>query len=374
MAGIYIHIPFCHRACSYCDFHFSTSQKNKKDILSALIQEMQLRKNFFNTEDIETLYIGGGTPSILEPQEINELIDNTTNIFRVKNSSEITIEANPEDITKENAEYWHKCGINRISLGIQSLDEKSLQFLNRMHSKETALNSIEILRDAGFKNISVDVITGIPNLENKKLIENLELLIEKKPEHFSVYSLTIENKTLLGYKSRLGKLIINEDHSADQYVMASKLLKDNSYFAYEVSNFASGVDYISKHNSSYWRMKPYLGIGPSAHSFDGKNRFRNHANNAQYFKTISEGKLYGETEILSDSEKFNDALITGLRTSWGVSVKLLEQYLNEDQKLTFKKIIEKLSNSENLQVENEWIKIPAEKFIISDSILVKLML
>lgn len=343
-------------------------------MLKAMIEEMKLRSDFFEHQPIQTLYIGGGTPSILNETEINMLVLNARKIFNINSDAEISIEANPEDISSTLSQTWKDAGINRVSLGIQSLDEKTLIFLNRGHNRESAIHTMDILRDSGFNNISIDVITGIPGLDHQSLIENLERLCNKKPEHFSVYSLTIEDKTLLGYKRNKGQLDLNDEHSAEQYQITADLLKSNNYFPYEVSNFASENKFISKHNSSYWKMIPYLGIGPSAHSFNGKSRFKNYPNNALYIKSIKEGKLHGELEILSGRDIFNDTLLTGLRTIWGVDHLKLESMLGAEEKNKFSQAVNELLQTEDLIQEDKIIRIPEKKFIISDSILLKLLL
>lgn len=374
MSGLYLHIPFCHRACSYCDFHFSTSLKNKENMLIALRKEMELRKDFLPNERIATLYIGGGTPSVLSGKEIRELIRYSQCLFDFDPHAEITIEVNPEDVSIELANHWIESGINRVSLGIQSLDFHSLHFLNRKHSRASSMYALDILRSAGFGNISIDIITGIPELSDETLEENLHSLMEKKPEHFSVYSLTIEEKTLLGFKQKKGELRLKDEHSAQQYELAKKILNHGNYIAYEVSNFALNQQLISKHNSSYWKMKPYLGIGPSAHSFDGKNRFKNYSNNARYIHAINQQKWAGEYESLSDKDIFNDTLITGLRTMWGVNSEQIANYLTIEERIKFNQIKQKLVAAGDVIQERETIKIPEEKYIISDSILIKLML
>lgn len=335
---------------------------------------MNIRSHYFQDQKLETIYMGGGTPSILSSDETGRLIQHAIGVYGKIKNAEITIEANPEDVNTKIANDWLEKGFNRVSLGIQSLDENALRFLNRAHTRDTALDAIDTLRHAGFKNISIDIITGIPILSHEKLKENLEVLSEKMPEHFSVYSLTIEEKTLLGFRQARGKLSLADDHSAEQYELAREFLKRKNYFTYEVSNFAKDQDFISKHNSSYWKMKPYLGIGPSAHSFNGKNRFKNYPNNAMYMRALESGALHGEEEYLSAKDRFNDTIITGLRTMWGVELDSLNDLLHEEQKSAFKKIIQKLKSQEDIIEVEQRLKIPEEKYIISDSILIQILL
>ncbi len=318
MAGIYIHIPFCKQACHYCDFHFSTSLAQKEEMIQALMHELHVRKNYLQGQPISSIYFGGGTPSILSVAEIERIIEAIQSNFALEQNTEITLEANPDDINLQKANDWYQAGINRLSIGIQSFDEGILKWMNRVHSAKEALEAMENVRLAGFENISIDLIYGVPQPNHEKWREDLTLAMQFKPEHISSYSLTIEEKTAFGNWVRKGKMRKPEDDfAAVQYEMLVETLRQNSYEQYEVSNFCHSENY-SRHNSSYWLQQHYLGIGPSAHSYDGQSRQWNVANNTKYLKSLHNGGDYFQKEILSKSDKVNDYLLTALRTRWGL--------------------------------------------------------
>lgn len=324
MSGIYIHIPFCKQACHYCDFHFSTSMKKKEEMVQALAKEIAMRKNEFQDEVVETIYFGGGTPSILGISDIVFLIDEVYNNYKVVENPEITLEANPDDLSKERIIELSKNRINRLSIGIQSFFEEDLRLMNRAHNAGEALECLKIARQY-FDNITADLIYGIPGLSNEKWLQNIQTLLDLGIPHISSYALTVEPKTALEKFIQKGSIPAPDDSVAhEQFLMLVDSLEQNGFVHYELSNFGK-PDFFSKNNSAYWLGKKYIGIGPSAHSYDGKNRSWNIANNALYLKSIHEDKLPHEIEVLSDSDRYNEYVMTGLRTVWGVSLARIEQ-------------------------------------------------
>ena len=327
--AIYIHIPFCKQACHYCDFHFSTSMKRKEEIVLALIREIQLRKNEFHGEIIETIYFGGGTPSVLTNAEILSLIEAVYENFEVIENPEITLEANPDDLSEERIIALSKTPINRLSIGIQSFFEDDLKLMNRAHNSDEAQKSLAIATKY-FDNISVDLIYGIPGLTNEMWLENIETALRFGIPHISSYALTVEPKTALHKLIQTGKIAEPKDDVAqDHFEVLVKTLTEKGFIHYELSNFGK-PDYFSQNNSSYWLGKKYLGIGPSAHSFDGKSRSWNIANNMLYLKSISADKLPHEIEILTQQDRYNEYVMTGLRTIWGVSLERIEKEFGKD--------------------------------------------
>jgi oxygen-independent coproporphyrinogen-3 oxidase len=331
MAGIYIHIPFCKQACHYCDFHFSTSLKKKDEMVLALAKEIRMRKSEVS-EVVETIYFGGGTPSVLTNAEIQSLIDVVYENFEVVKHPEITLEANPDDLSEERIIAFSKTPINRLSIGVQSFFEDDLNLMNRAHNSIEAKKSLAIATKY-FDNISVDLIYGIPGLTNEMWKQNIETALNFGVPHVSSYALTVEPKTALHKLIQTGEIAAPKDELAQEHFeILVKILTDKGFIHYELSNFGK-PDYFSQNNSSYWLGKKYLGIGPSAHSFDGKTRSWNIANNMLYLKSISADTLPSEVEILSEQDRYNEYVMTGLRTIWGVSLERIEEefgteYLN----------------------------------------------
>lgn len=329
MAGIYFHIPFCKQACYYCDFHFSTNLSLKQELLSALARETEMQRSYLR-EPIDTIYFGGGTPSLADPAEIGMLLNKVRSVFDVAPDAEITLEANPDDLTPSKLHGFRNEGVNRLSIGIQSFEERVLRFLNRAHDSVAARNCIPLAREAGFSNISMDLIYAIPGQSFAEWKDNVLEAIRLEPEHISAYSLTIEEKTVFGNWSAKGKLVaVGDDLSAEQFDLLITLLETAGYEHYEISNFAK-PGFRSRHNSSYWKQEKYLGIGPSAHSYDGESRQFNVANNYQYVSAIREGKVPCTIEHLSRTDQVNDYLLTTLRTSWGTDLARLRDQMNYD--------------------------------------------
>lgn len=331
MAGIYIHIPYCRQACSYCNFHFSTNLKNKKELLSSLHKEIELQKNFFSSNKIlNTLYIGGGTPSLLEISELEAIISAITKHYNMGKQAEFTIEVNPDDITMEYANSLLRIGFNRISLGVQSFVEKDLQYMNRIHNSTDSLKSIEILQQAGFKNISCDLIYGSPTLSDEDWIKNLDVLIEKNIPHLSCYALTVEPKTILNKKIKEKKAVApHEETMRRHFLILVEKLTNAGYIHYEISNFGK-PGFFSQHNQSYWTGEKYLGLGPGAHSYDGKNRQWNIAGNEKYIQSFNKGVIPFEKEVLSEDDLYNEYVMIKLRLKEGINlVDLLTKFGKE---------------------------------------------
>ena len=342
MSGIYIHIPFCKQACHYCDFHFSTNLKKKEEMVLALAKEIQLRKNEFQDEIVETIYFGGGTPSILSIEDLRFLIDAVYRNYKVVENPEITLEANPDDLHLDFARFdyetdlsvraksrtifeaYKEIGINRLSIGIQSFFEDDLKLMNRAHNAEESKKCLEIASQY-FDNISIDLIYGIPEMSNEKWLQNIETALSFGVPHISSYALTVEPKTALHSFIQKGIIPQPDDEVAQKHfhILVDKL-SENGFIHYELSNFGK-ENYFSKNNSSYWLGKKYIGIGPSAHSYDGKNRGWNLSNNSLYIKSIQQNKLPIEIETLTKTDRYNEYIMTGLRTIWGVSLERVEQ-------------------------------------------------
>jgi oxygen-independent coproporphyrinogen-3 oxidase len=330
MSGIYIHIPFCKQACHYCDFHFSTNLKKKDEMVLALAKEIEMRSKSIThhpspiTEQIETIYFGGGTPSILQIEDLRFLIDEVYRNFKVVENPEITVEANPDDLTENRIIELSKNKVNRLSIGIQSFFEDDLKMMNRAHNVEEAKKCLEIATQY-FDNISIDLIYGVPEMSNEKWLQNIETALSFGVPHISSYALTVEPKTALHTFIQKGIIPSPDDEVAQEHfhILVDKL-SENGFIHYELSNFGK-ENYFSKNNSSYWLGKKYIGIGPSAHSYDGKNRGWNVSNNSLYIKSIQENKLPIEIENLTKTDCYNEYIMTGLRTIWGVSLERIEQ-------------------------------------------------
>ncbi len=328
MSGIYIHIPFCKQACHYCDFHFSTSMKKKEEMVLALAKELQLRKNELQNElefsGVETIYFGGGTPSVLTVDEIQFLIDTVREHYAIAQNPEITLEANPDDLSEENLIAFSEIGINRLSIGVQSFFEEDLKLMNRAHDSAQAKKCLEIATRY-FDNISLDLIYGIPGMTNERWQKNIETALSFGIPHISSYALTVEPKTALNKLIQTGKVASPNDEVAQEHFMILvETLEANGFVHYELSNFGK-ENYFSRNNSAYWLGKKYIGIGPSAHSYDGDSRSWNIANNALYLKALQNDELPNEVEKLTLEDRYNEYIMTGLRTIWGISLVRIEQ-------------------------------------------------
>jgi len=368
MAGLYIHIPFCKQACYYCDFHFSTNQSQREELIRSIALELDFQKGYLQHERIETIYFGGGTPSLLTKHELDIIFNSIYKHYSVNQEPEITLEANPDDLSKEKIKILEDSGINRVSLGIQSFDNTVLKFLNRAHTLEDALTCIDQLRDQGINNLSIDLIHSIPGQEDRLLRQNLEMALTIAPQHISVYSLTIEEKTVFGKWYSRGQLkAVEETQSAGQFELVMDTLTENGYQHYEISNFCM-PGFASKHNSSYWQQKKYLGVGPSAHSFDGDSRQFNVSNNHVYMKSLHEGEIPFEKETLTKENKINEYLFTSLRTSYGCDLSYLIKTFNYDLKKINAEYIQSLLKVGYVTLSDETLLLTRQGKLLADKI------
>lgn len=321
MAGIYIHIPFCRRACHYCNFHFSTSLRYKNELLAALLEEIRMQKEFPGIQPVSSIYIGGGTPSLLETEDIQQLLNSLYTQYTVTADAEITLEANPDDITEEKLTGWKTAGINRLSIGIQSFFEEDLRWMNRAHTATQAMAQLTLALQY-FSNITIDLIYGTPGLTNEKWKANVDRAISLGIPHLSCYALTVEPKTPLDKLIRnREKADVNPDQQSEQFLLLMEWLEAAGYEHYEISNFALPGS-RSRHNSSYWQQQPYLGIGPAAHSYNGRERQWNIANNNTYISRITEGTIPFEKEVLTELQRLNEITMTSLRTQEGLDMRI----------------------------------------------------
>ena len=358
MAGIYLHIPFCKKACHYCDFHFSTLHENMGEMVEAICHEITLRKNYLSDEKIESIYFGGGTPSLLNEIQLVKLIRILHETFDVVADAEITLEANPDDLTKENLLIFKRSGINRLSIGIQSFREQDLIVMNRAHNVEQALMCVKDAKEAGFENISIDLIYGLPDMSGDDWRKNLEIAFSLDVDHLSCYSLTVEPKTALAKMIQQHKVSdIDDAQSALHFEMLMDETAIHNFEHYEISNFARHKKY-SKHNTSYWQRKKYLGVGPSAHSFDGDTRQWNVYNNSIYLRTLKNSEIPFEREELTGKDKLNEYLLTSLRTIWGMNIDFVKNNFGNDAAFELKK---KLS----LLIEEQLVEVKDNNFLLT---------
>jgi len=349
LAGVYIHIPFCRQACHYCNFHFTTSLTRKNELIAALLKELDLRQNYLQNEPVETIYLGGGTPSLLEVSDLEKLLGSIWKNFSTSPSTEITLEANPDDISEEKIREWLDTGINRLSIGVQSFFEEDLLWMNRAHNAKQAKDSLE-LACRHFKNITVDLIYGTPMLTDNKWEKNVETILSYDIPHISCYALTVESKTALQKMIKLGKTEdVNPDKQSDQFLLLMRWLKDAGYEHYEISNFAK-PGFRSRHNTSYWQGKKYLGIGPSAHSFDGVSRQWNISNNNTYIDSLKTNSLPFEKEILTAAQQLNEYIMTSLRTIEGIDLRLVERKFGKKEKEQLLQLVKKYMENKKVVV------------------------
>lgn len=357
---LYLHIPFCRQACHYCDFHFSTNTANKRAVVEAIANEIILRKDYLPKADIETIYFGGGTPSMLDEAELHLLLDTINQHFTVSSHAEITLEANPDDLQREKLQQFYNAGINRLSIGIQSFHEPHLQFLNRIHSASEGEICVRTAQEIGITNISIDLIYAIPSPDHSILMQDMQKAFAMDIAHISAYCLTIEPQTAFGSWLKKKKIKpIDEEYAAQQFELLVKTLEEHGYEQYEISNFARNGHY-SMHNSSYWKQRPYLGVGPSAHSYIGASREYNVSNNARYVEAIQKQIIPTTVETLSPADQTNEYLLTGLRTKWGVNKEKLELLSGS----TFASI-----HTADLQqmAKKNWIREDADNWYLTDS-------
>lgn len=367
MSGIYIHIPFCKQACYYCNFYFSTSLKKKTELLDCLVKEIELRKSELNNDIVETIYFGGGTPSILSTEEINRLIEAVYSNFDVVEHPEITLEANPDDLSEEKIKELAASKINRLSIGVQSFFERDLKLMNRAHNAVESKKCLQIATQY-FTNISVDLIYGIPDCSNEQWQQNIQTALSYGIPHISSYALTVEPNTALERFIDKGVIKnVDDDKAEEQFLILTDELNAAGFIHYELSNFGK-ENFFSKNNSAYWLGKSYLGIGPAAHSFDGVQRSWNVQNNTKYIKDIVENKFPIQRETLSVIDRYNEYVMTGLRTIWGVSFPRIESDFGNNYAKYLKMQAQKYIDQELLCVENDTLKTTRKGKFLSDGL------
>ena len=366
--GLYIHIPFCLSKCPYCDFYSLTSVSAVPDFLDALSKEMEMYRNRFNP--IDTVYIGGGTPSLLSPQQLEDILISVKKKFDLISTPEITIETNPADLSRSFLELMREIGINRINIGVQSFDEKVLDFLGRRHSIKQAISAVATSRKAGFRNLGLDLIYGVPGQDVESWLNTLKHAVVFSPEHISCYQLTLEAKTPLGIKYRAGEFPIpGEELQYEFFMKTSEFLEEAGYIHYEVSNFARGKEHTSRHNQKYWDHSPYLGLGPSAHSFQCNQRWWNHRSLNQYLAAIKGGNLpVEETETLTMAQLQLEALSLGLRTKKGIFLQDFKNRYHYDLFTEKKKILTKLEEEGFISIQDGYLFPTQTGLAIADSL------
>lgn len=384
---LYLHIPFCRRACHYCDFHFSTTLTLKSTLVEAMCKEIELQAEYLSNKRLETIYFGGGTPSLLNINELYDIFQTIYKHFTVAEDAEITLEANPDDITKEKLQIFQRFGINRLSIGIQTFDAANLKFLNRIHTSIQAEDSVKLSQDVGIDNITIDLIYAINPLETlpKKDRKNalgghsiwhsdLGKAIELNVPHISAYCLTIEEKTVFGNWQKKNKISpIDDRFSAEQFEMLLNSLESVGYEQYEISNFARNEAY-SRHNTSYWKRHEYLGVGPSAHSYNGFSRQFNISNNPKYIEAINQNRVPCQIEELTAEEKVNDYLMTGLRTKWGCEISEIEKLVEKRWEIENEKILAKYLDKQMLVLDNQVLTLTRKGKFFADRIASDLFL
>jgi oxygen-independent coproporphyrinogen-3 oxidase len=368
MAGIYIHIPFCKRKCHYCNFYSLANQKNKEQFHKALLKEIALQKNYLHGEPIETIYFGGGTPSLLSISQIDEILNQIHQHYKVLSNAEIDLEANPDDLDKTILVDYEKSGINRLSIGTQAFDDDILQKLNRIHSVQQAIDAVHIAQSVGFENISIDLIYGIPGLTNQLWQQSIAQALSLNVPHLSAYHLTVEPNTALDVLIRKNKYPQpKEAEGIEHSLMLMQQMQANGYEHYEISNYALPGKY-SVHNTNYWRQKSYLGLGPSAHSFDLNSRQWNVASTTKYIEALQQGKILFEKEEISNTDQYNEFVMLGLRTQWGIDIKELQSKFGQEKTQYFQKQIQKYLSQEKLVFENGIYRLSNQGKIFADGI------
>lgn len=361
MSGIYIHIPFCKQACHYCDFHFSTSLKLKSNLVEAILTEIDLRLPYLKNKNIETIYFGGGTPSLLSEKELFLILEKLYKTYNVSSHTEITLEANPDDLTIEKLKELKRLEINRLSIGLQSFNDEELIWMNRAHTATESEASVKRSQDKGFENISIDLIYGskFSNLTNWK--KTLDKTIALDVKHISSYNLTIEDKTKLGHDFKVKKeMAIDDEKSSELFLEMIDRLEKNKFIHYEISNFGK-ENWFSNHNSNYWKGIEYIGFGPSAHSFDSVSRQWNISNNSLYIKNVNDkNEIYFEKELLSETDQFNEYILTSLRTIWGIDAELLKSKFNAE-------IINSFNQKINAYISKEMIMFTNDQYVLTNN-------
>lgn len=369
MSHIYIHVPFCHYRCTYCDFYFSVNQSNINRVLGAMLSEVHERCHYLKSKNIETIYFGGGTPSVLNLNWIEKFLSQIARLYTIQTNAEITMECNPDDVSKGYIEGLKHLGVNRISLGIQSMDDNILRWMGRSHTAQQSVKSVEIIHQSGISNFSVDFIYGVPLYDDEMFRKSFQALLSLQAPHISAYQLTVEPKTKLNYLVRKKNIIpCSDDRIKEEYEYIHDTLSENGYCHYEVSNYAKD-GFASVHNSAYWLQKEYLGIGPSAHSYNGVERQWNIANNSLYIKSRQQGLPYFEKEILTKNQLYNEYVYTRLRTKFGCNVHEIKSKFGESYVQSFFQNMEKYSAYFEPKKELGVFKLtPLEGYLMADKI------
>ena len=372
MAGIYIHIPFCKQACNYCNFHFSTSLQLKDELIAAMIKEIHLvteKANHSSEKELcETIYFGGGTPSILSIKELNNILASLFSKFEIAKDAEITLEANPDDITAEKLQLWKKAGINRLSVGVQSFLDQELVWMNRAHSSADSLRCIDEIKNAGFSDYSIDLIYGSPLLNNQDWLNTIDTVINKNIPHISCYALTVEPKTALHKMiAQNKKESVDAEKQAEQFVLLMNQMEQAGYEHYEISNF-SKPGMRSKHNSSYWQGKKYYGFGPAAHSYDGIKRKWNVSNNALYIQSLKKNSIPSEEETLTSTQSINEYIMTSLRTIEGLDLEKINSLFGTNYINQLLNASKKYIQSEKIIQQNNRLILTKQGKLFADGI------
>ena len=368
MASIYIHIPYCKQQCNYCNFHFRIAQNDKEEMLKSIKKEIKLRQLYLNGASIKSIYFGGGTPSILNKEEIKSLIHTLYNNFRIDPDAEITLECNPDDLDTKKLLELKEIGINRLSIGIQSFDDADLKFMNRSHNAKEALSCIQFAKELGFENITIDLIYGLPNQSNENWKKNLAQMLTLDIQHFSAYSLTVEPKTKL--KHLIDKKLVttlDDKITVEHFNTLVEIASENNFVHYEISNFGK-EGFFSIHNSAYWKNRHYLGVGPSAHSFNGSSRQWNIASNKQYIEKVNKNGSYFEVEQLSSTQRFNEYIFTALRTIWGIDLDYINNQFDQEALNYFKKQIINWENKGKIKKEGNTYTLTKGGKLYADAI------
>jgi len=374
MAGIYIHIPYCKKICPYCDFHKSGYMVNKKAMIQSMLKEINLQKEFLKGEKIETIYFGGGTPSLLLPEEILNFIEKIKECFLTGQSPEITMEANPDDLLPNYLKKIYNTGVNRLSIGCQSFNDETLRFLGRRHTAKQSFEAVQSAKESGFKNISLDLIYGIPGQILRDWEEDLTKALSLDVFHISAYHLTFEEKTIFYKKLKSGVFKeVKESLSNEMFQTLINETAKHNFIHYEISNFAK-KGFFSKHNTNYWKQKKYLGIGPSAHSYDRNRRQWNISNNKKYIDSLEKGKVPFKEEILTAQQKYNEYIMTSLRTIWGIDLEYLENHYSKETRDYCLNIARKFLQYGLIKKEQKQLILTEQGKFVSDNILAEMMM
>ncbi|MEO9803203.1 MAG: radical SAM family heme chaperone HemW [Reichenbachiella sp.] len=374
MAGIYVHIPYCKQACHYCDFHFSTNLTTKSDLIEGILKEIDLQKKYLAEEIVETIYFGGGTPSLLSTFEFSTILERIRQNFLIGQSPEITLEANPDDLTSAKLAELKSVGVNRLSIGIQSFDDDLLSYFNRAHDNEMAVKSVREAKKLGFTNLSIDLIFGAPDQSLAALEADLDQALKLRTPHISIYGLTIEENTVFGKWQKQNKLnSLDDDIAAAHLELIMETLENAGYIQYEISNFCL-PGFESKHNSSYWYGTWYLGIGPAAHSYNGKSRQYNQAHNIKYIQGLKNNELPFTIENLSEKDQINEFIITQIRLKKGIDCQYLIKHYSFDLLSTKSEAIENFNKVEMLETESNFLRLTPKGKLLADFITEKLII